>query len=244
MSLFRRRAAAPSTVSDTVSDPDPAESPAPAPEPAISARPDGPFDAGEVDGRGDRLDLGAVWLAPVPGLELRIEIDQQADAITALQLIVGDSAAQVQAFAAPRSGGLWAEIREEIAASIDTAGGTVERTEGVFGIELAVRLPQVGPDGRTVFAPARFIGIDGPRWFLRVVLSGRAAVEPDADGPVLDAVRGLVVARDGTPMAPRELLPLRLPEQGEPAEEPADAAGPRQPDLNPFERGPEITEVR
>jgi hypothetical protein len=52
-----------------------------------------------------------------------------------------------------------------------------------------------------------------------------------------------VVVRGEAAMAPRELLPLRLPEQV--AQEAADAEpGGSADDLKPFERGPEITEVR
>ena len=47
-------------------------------------------------------------------------------------------------------------------------------------------------------------------------------------------------------MAPREMLPLQLPnaEQPDDADDPEDAEGTAVDDLNPFERGPEITEVR
>ncbi len=51
-----------------------------------------------------------------------------------------------------------------------------------------------------------------------------------------------MVLRGDHPMAPRELLALRLPEAAL-APEPQEQADAR-PDLNPFERGPEITEVR
>jgi len=63
---------------------------------------------------------------------------------------------------------------------------------------------------------------------------------------VHDVIRAAVIDRGEEAMPPRELLPLRLPDAdgaaqaGEPGD--ADAAG--GPDLNPFERGPEITEVR
>ena len=53
-----------------------------------------------------------------------------------------------------------------------------------------------------------------------------------------------VVDRGGEAMPPRELLPLRLPEAdgAAQAEQPGTDSG--GTDLNPFERGPEITEVR
>ncbi len=240
MSLFRRRA----------TEATEASAPAEATENSATSastgtshanRSNGPWDATEVDLSVGRLDLGSLLLTATPGLELRIEVDQESDTIAGIQLIVGESAAQVQAFAAPRSGGLWDEIRDEIATSITAAGGTAEEVDGEFGPELRVKLPQVSPEGRTVFAPARFLGIDGPRWFVRAVISGRAALDASGGDGVLDALRGLVVVRGGSPMAPRELLPLRLP--ATPEQDSAPEPG-RTPDLNPFERGPEITEVR
>ena len=44
-------------------------------------------------------------------------------------------------------------------------------------------------------------------------------------------------------MAPRELLSLRLPEQPAPAE-PEEPEGTEREPLEPFTRGPEITEIR
>jgi hypothetical protein len=91
-----------------------------------------------------------------------------------------------------------------------------------------------------VFAPARFVGVDGPRWFLRAVFSGRAAIDDDAAGPLMAVVRDTVVVRGESAMAPREMLPLRLPDEATmPSSEPAT-----DDELRPFERGPEITEVR
>ncbi|HEU4674559.1 MAG TPA: DUF3710 domain-containing protein, partial [Motilibacteraceae bacterium] len=66
--------------------------------------------------------------------------------------------------------------------------------------------------------------------------------------------RATVVVRGDEAMPPREPIPLRLPAQAAPAAEDAEdetatgedeAQGPRSADdLNPFERGPEITEIR
>ena len=101
-------------------------------------------------------------------------------------------------------------------------------------------MPSAGPDGRTVFAPATFVGVDGPRWFLRAVVSGRAAIDEAAAEELLEVLRDVVVVRGVEPMAPRELLPLRLPQDAR-AED--GATEPDDEDLGPFERGPEITEV-
>ncbi len=255
MSIFRRRAsrdtpegAAPATDEPAESeesptavtgDADAAESAAPADPPFD--RSTGPFDEAEVDGPDGRLDLGALWLSGVEGMELRLEIDQDQDAVVAATAVLGDSAVQLQAFAAPKSGGLWPEIRDEIAQSIVRGDGTAQLKTGPLGTELWTRMPSAGPGGRRTFTPARFTGVDGPRWFLRAVFSGRAATDDAAAGPLVEVVRSVVVVRGPSPMAPRELLPLTVPETDE---EQVPEEVDERPGIDPFERGPEITEVR
>ena len=208
----------------------------------------GPFDRAEVDGLDGRLDLGALWVTGIEGMELRLEVEQESQSVVGVTAVLGESAVQLQAFAAPRSEGIWDDIRAEIAASITSQGGTADQTSGPLGPELLARMPGQAPDGRTVFSPARFVGVDGPRWFLRAVLSGRAAIDEDAASALLDVVRATVVVRGDEAMAPRELLTLKLPEEAVPTaqdmadEEPATAP-PSMADLHPFERGPEITEI-
>jgi hypothetical protein len=213
----------------------------------------GPFDRTEVDGLGGRLDLGALWMTGIEGMELRLEVEQESQSVVGVTAVLGESAVQLQAFAAPRTAGIWEDIRAEIAASITSQGGTADLTSGPLGPELQARMPGQAPDGRTVFSPARFVGVDGPRWFLRAVLSGRAAIDEDAASALLDVVRATVVVRGDEAMAPRELLTLKLPDQGDPAAQDSAAqdlaegepamAPPSMADLHPFDRGPEITEI-
>lgn len=260
MSIFRRRKADAETAADAgteteldvvdggegvESDPDTDGAPEVTPDAPVD-RSAGPFDATEVEDDDGRLDLGALRIRGAEGMELRLEIDQEQQHVIAATAVLGESALQLQAFAAPRSGGVWADIRSEIAAAIETQGGTADLEDGPLGTELRTRMPSAGPDGRTVFAPARFLGVDGPRWFLRGVVSGRGAIDDDAAAPLLDVFRETVVVRGSDPMAPRELLPLRLPqEEATPMPAAPGADGPTSTDeLNPFERGPEITEVR
>jgi hypothetical protein len=223
------------------------------PEAASEAVGRGPFDSSEVDTSDDgRLDLGALRIRGVAGMELRLEVDEAADQVVGATAVLADSAVQIQAFAAPKTMGIWDEIRAEIAESILDQGGTADEVRGPLGTELRTRMPSAGPDGRTVFAPARFAGVDGPRWFLRAVFSGRAAIDDEAAAPLLDVVRDAVVVRGDSAMAPREMLPLTLPAQPDAAAPEHDhdhdgdegPTGVRADDLKPFERGPEITEVR
>lgn len=213
---------------------------------------DGPYDREQVPGRQGRLDLGSLWLTGTPGMQIRLDIDPQDDEITSVTAVLGTSAIQLQAFAAPKSEGIWQEIREEIAQSVTDQGGTAQEATGRLGTELLTRIPTRGPDGRTVHQQARFIGVDGPRWFLRGVVTGPAAVNAAQLPPLQFVMASAVVVRGTDARAPRELLPLTpppeltggaAPDDGEVPSE-ADPDGPPIDDLQPFERGPEITEIR
>ncbi|SMF00092.1 uncharacterized protein DUF3710 [Cellulosimicrobium cellulans J34] len=246
MGLFRRSRSSEPAESPEPSGTAPEQVDADAPAPAVAdekpAR--GPFDSSQVPERGPRLDLGAVWLPGVPGMELRMEVDKKTQRITGVACAVAGSGLQVQAFAAPRTEGIWDEIRGEIAASVTKQGGTVDDIPGPFGRELLARIPAQTPDGRPGVRPARFVGVDGPRWFLRGVLTGKAAVDP-AEARLLESVfANIVVVRDQSPRPPRDLLALHLPGKGPAATPPAPAGTPATPSFDPLTRGPEITEIR
>ena len=61
---------------------------------------------------------------------------------------------------------------------------------------------------------ARFIGVDGPRWFLRGVIAGEAIVNAEAAAKIEELFRSIVVVRGTTPMPPRDLIPLHMPASG------------------------------
>jgi hypothetical protein len=211
--------------------------------PPAAGRNTGPWDVEEVEPSEEYIDLGGLWLPGRPGMELRLEVEEANDRVIAATVQLGESAVQLQAFAAPRTSGIWDEIRTEIAASVTRQGGTADEVPGPFGRELLARVPARSPDGRPVHQPARFAGIDGPRWFLRAVFHGEAAYQADRAGDLEDLVRGVVVVRGTEAMAPRELLTLRLPLGAQPeGEEQEEEAG--DDGLRPPVRGPEITEVR
>ena len=210
----------------------------------------GPWDVSEVPELGQRIDLGALRIPGVNGMELRMEVDKKTNRVTGVGLAVDGSALQVQAFAAPRSEGIWDEIRAEIAESIVKQGGSVDDVPGPYGRELLARLPARTPDGRTGHRPARFIGHDGPRWFLRGVISGKAAVDVEAAATLEDLFGKIVVVRGDDARPPRDLLALTLPASpaapGATPDEGAEAApaATAGPDFDPLTRGPEITEIR
>ncbi|MEZ0493612.1 DUF3710 domain-containing protein [Kineococcus sp. TBRC 1896] len=213
------------------------------PAPEAFDRSAGPFDLAEVDEADERLVLGGLRLVGREGMELRFEVEEGSGRVIAVTVGMNGSTVQLQVFAAPRTSGVWEEIRPEIAQAVLQQGGAAEEQDGPLGRELLCRLPVRTEDGRTAHQPTRFAGVDGPRWFLRAVFSGPAAHDAASAAELESVVREAVVVRGDEAMAPRELIALALPEQPAPVEAPAGETSGRA-DLDPFERGPEITEVR
>lgn len=241
----RRRAADDDAVESRVEEADDTDAPVtdPVTDPDVDAEPTsravgastgtGPWDSLDApDTDAQLLDLGSLRV-PVPdGLEVRVEV--QDEMVVAATFVDGANALQVHAFAAPKRSGLWAEVRQEIAGSLRGSTGAAEDAEGPFGTELRARVPD--ETGRPV--PARFLGVDGPRWFLRGLVTGPAATDPNQARRLEAAFRDVVVHRGAEAMAPRDLLPLHLPREA------ATAVQDAPPTLTLPERGPEITEIQ
>ena len=174
----------------------------------------GPLDESEAGAIRPSIDLGSLRIEPKRGMQLRLEIDKSNDRVIAVTLEHDGSSVQLQPFAAPRSSGLWHGIRAQIMDQIRKQGGTVSEVEGPFGPEVAAHVPvQSGSSFST--RRVRFVGIDGPRWFLRAVISGEAATHPEAAEVIHTMMRRVVVVRGNTPLPPRDLLPLQVPPTGE-----------------------------
>lgn len=171
----------------------------------------GPFDEAEANPVRPYIDLGGIKVLPREGLNLRLEIEEESKRIVAVGLDYADSTLQVQPFAASRSQGLWNETRAQIREQVRQQGGRVEEREGPLGPELLAEVPVVAQAGGSAKRLARFIGVDGPRWFLRGVIGGKAASDIDAAAQIEDLFRSIVVVRGGSPMPPREFIPLKMP---------------------------------
>jgi hypothetical protein len=194
------------------------------PEPQVREREHvettGPYDSTDAPEDGvPRIDLGSLRIPAVPGMELRVDVNAQQKVVGA-SLRSGDSLLQVSAFAAPRAGGIWDGVRTDLATSASGQGGSLAEREGPFGPELAGFVRATPPPQPGQAAPAeparraaRFLGVDGPRWFLRGMLTGPAAESPEAGAPFEAAFRSIVVARGTDPMPVREQLPMTLPAQ-------------------------------
>ncbi len=203
----------------------------------------GPFEVSELadsdEEREDeqpRIDLGSIIITPVPGSELRLQVNESSDIVSVMLVlpisapatngaqpeVVGSSALELSAYAAPRSGGLWAELRDEISEAATEVGGSAELAAGPFGVELRRLLPVTTPEGEQGYQPSRMWVAEGPRWLLRGIVYGQAAIESDDDNPavatVLEAFREVVVRRGDEAMAPGDLLPMTMPADLQPTE--------------------------
>ncbi|ARC57003.1 hypothetical protein AS850_07935 [Frondihabitans sp. 762G35] len=176
---------------------------------------EGPLDESEANPVRPYVDLGGVKIVPREGLHLRLEVEEGSKRVVAVGLDFAKSTLQVQPFAAPRSTGLWHEIRDQIADQIRKQGGTTEEVEGPFGPEIRAEIPiAAGSEGAVAGQTsrlARFVGVDGPRWFLRGVIAGDATVDPEAAEKIEELFRSVVVVRGTDPMPPRDLIPLHMP---------------------------------
>lgn len=177
---------------------------------------EGPHDIADVDVEGDdvdRVDLGGLLVAPVAGLELRLQVDEATQTVQSVMLAGPEGGVEIRAFAAARGDDMWPEVRRQIAADFAQRGGTADEREGRWGTELNGQLQVRTEDGRVGRQDSRVVGITGPRWFLRATFVGRPAVDPEHARPFEEALTSLVVRRGSGAMAPGEPLPLTLPPQ-------------------------------
>jgi hypothetical protein len=183
----------------------------------VDWRSDGPFDVEEVDLGADtvhRLDLGALVLTPWEGMGLQLQVNEATQQVAAALAFWEQSGLELALFAAPTSGGLAEELREDLTEEAEQAGGSVTVARGPFGAELRRVLPVEGPNGEQLFQVARIWFAEGPRWLLRGTLLGEAGLTEDETGsaqPFLEFFRNVVVRRGERPMVPGEIIPMTLP---------------------------------
>ncbi len=218
----------------------------------------GPWDAEDAFPERDRADFGSLLVPVTPDQQIELATDGQR--VIWVSVKSGQSELRVHAFAAPRSTGLWEEVRPEIASELASVGTSAQEIDGPFGTEMFAHVPVQPGNPAAGTVPMRFIGVDGPRWLLRGLVIGAAANGAEPAEPFEDILSDVVVVRGDHPMPPRDMLEITLPAEIQQAIEQQQAAAaaqeaaageaaedgepPHQIDLNPFERGPEFTETR
>ena len=99
----------------------------------------GPWDADDAFPARDRADFGSL-LVPITPMQ-QIELATDGERVIWVSVKSGQSELRVHAFAAPRSTGLWEEVRPEIAAELASVGTTAQETAGPFGTEMFSHVP-------------------------------------------------------------------------------------------------------
>lgn len=177
------------------------------------ATPRGPQDSAGKSVPAGYLDFGALYVPSIPGMQIQAQFESDKVTTRSLLLVIGSSGIQVRVVAAPRSGGVWPEMRKLIASSISKSGGSVDTIEDHYGTELVAKIGIQMPDGSRRSTPRIIIGVEGPRWLARIDLQGAAAAgDTDQLIKCYEIIDKLIVNRGPEPRIRFELLPLRLPE--------------------------------
>ena len=191
-------------------------------------RSNGPWDVDDEDIPDESyIDLGCLKLPHFENTQIRFGVDQETNRVMNVTLTQSGSSLQLTVLAAPRYHGIWNEVRAGI-----NHGEAPHEVDGTFGKEVLLSIPL--PTGQEV--PTRIVGVDGPRWMLRGIFTGKAAVAGTEDAGAFDKLfRSLVVDRGEEPVAPKDIIALTLPvvnpqeSEGEDDEDGIPDARPRGP---------------
>lgn len=181
-------------------------------DPGVEVTSRGPKDSDGKTVPAGYLDLGAVYVPRVPGLQLRGKFEADKVTLHRVLLVLGSSGVTVSVAAAPKSGGAWDILRDQIAGSITNAGGQVESKTGPYGVELHAKIAATLPDGSKGYSPLRVIGVEGPRWIARLDIQGSAARSDAAAAAACEElIDRLLINRGNDPKIRFDVLPLTLP---------------------------------
>ena len=114
----------------------------------------GPWDVNDEDvpDYDDYLDLGAYYLPFLRGIQLRIKANRATQQVLGSTITFGSSSLEIEAFAAPKTLGLWDDVRGDLL----EANKAASEVDGVFGTEL--KLPVNVKGGKTVNTRNRWCG--------------------------------------------------------------------------------------
>ena len=172
----------------------------------------GPHDSNELSEVRPYVDFGALRIEPRADVTISVEIEPDSGRVLFVSLDCNGSKLKLSAQAAPKSDGIWAEVRAAMAERILHEGGSSEEAVGALGVHLDARLPLVDEQGRpSGYRLARFVGFDGSRWLLRGEISGAALGDIRAESEIVELFRSVVVHRGDEPLPPGEPLTLKVP---------------------------------
>lgn len=178
----------------------------------------GPKDFSHEIDTSSMLNLGALFLPNIPGLEVHLDLDPRVGTGKSVSLHLNMTIAEVQVFAAAANDDPWAKMRDAIVAGLREQKVDCTLEMGRFGSEIHAVMPTVDLDGNAHVQPVRFVGVRGSRWLVRVVISGDGALpsihqESEVGIEIDEVIARLVINRGEEPLPPGERLPLHSPNQ-------------------------------
>lgn len=168
----------------------------------------GPFDGDTVDIEAfdysdfanGMVDLGSAKVPLPKNSEVQLEMGEAGPKM--LHIVTPFGRITPVAFAAPRSAEQWPEVTDEIAEGMNRDGLTTSIEEGPWGSEVV---------GLVNDRQIRIIGIDGPRWMLRLTLVTLNHLAEDMWELGREVARRTFVYRGEDPILAGSPLPIVLP---------------------------------
>lgn len=170
----------------------------------------GPFDGDAVeiddfdfsDFSASVLNLGSMRL-PLPK-ESQVQVEMNDQGPRMLHIVTHHGRITPVAFAAPSSGGQWENAIEEIADGMREQGLPVTFEMGPWGREV------IGHGGNGAI---RIMGMDGPRWMLRITCVAPTGKEEQLATLAREMAARSFVYRGDDPILAGNSLPVMLPQQ-------------------------------
>lgn len=171
----------------------------------------GPFDGDSVDIEefdfsdfsAGTLNLGSMKLALPKDSQVQVEMGDQGPKM--LHVVTTFGRITPVAFAAPRSGSQWQEASQEIAEGMRKENLKVTVETGPWGHEIVGDSPNGGA--------IRIIGVDGPRWMLRMTLASPSDKADELAALGREVTARTFVYRGDEPVLAGSSLPVALPAQ-------------------------------
>lgn len=172
----------------------------------------GPRSAEEVDTSVGYIDHGAVKIPAVHGMRVEPLGSLSQGVAAGIRLTIGTSLVEIEVYAAPKSGGVWDNMRHSLRELALQHGAQVEEKTTRYGVEHLVTIPVTMPDGGQGQTYVREIGHEGSRWVSRIKMVGQAAVDPQVGAEFEKLIDRIVVVRGSEPRARLEILPVTFTE--------------------------------
>ena len=170
----------------------------------------GPFDGDAVDIETfdfsefstGILDLKSMKI-PLPKRS-QVQVEMGAQGPKMLHIITEFGRITPVAFAAPRSTGQWESSVGELVENIQRDGMPTELEEGPWGTEIVAQ---------NANGMIRIIGIEGPRWLLRLTLAAPTGKEEGLTELAREVASRVFVYRGEDPILAGNSLPVTMPPQ-------------------------------